>query len=237
MKQFIISLVVLLGAQSLFAQAEEPHPKFYLGLSYGTSYSMGDFADTDIRNPDAGFAKNGQKFDVFGGVFLSPKTALIGTFRNQSFETEVDDVIEMFNAENPGTEFTGSAKDWQTYYFLVGLAQRVRIGSRLNFRPLVGIGPLFVTSPGITVNAPNAAITNNFERSSETGVGLGYEVGIGFKTDLGKRFALLPTFTISGGFVTINDVTTVTDNVIVTRDYQAVIQSFNLGISIGYRFY
>ncbi len=237
MKQSIIFPLALAITQLLFAQEEVQIPKFYLGLSYGTSYSIGDFADTDINNPDAGFANSGRKIDVFGGFFLNNRTTLTGVFRYQSFETEIEEIIEMFNAENPGAEFSGSTEDWQTYCFLVGLAYRVNIGKRLNFFPRVGVGPLFASNPGITVNAPNAAISNNFERSSETGAGLGYEVGIGFQTNFGKRFALLPTFTFSGGLVTISDVTTITDNVIVTRDYQALIQSFNLGISLGYRFY
>lgn len=236
MKRCIVILLVLVVTQSAFAQ-ERQIPKFYLGLSYGTSFAIGDFEDVDIRNPDAGFAKDGRKVDVFGGFFLNENTTLIGTFRYQSFETEIGDIIEMFNAENPGANFTGSTEDWQTYFFLVGLAYRISVGSRLNFGPIVGLGPLLATNPGITVNAPDAAITNNFERSSETGIGVGYEVGIAFKTDLGKRLSLLPTFTFSGGFVTINDVTTITDNVIVTRDYQPIIQSFNLGLSLGYRFY
>lgn len=237
MKQFIIVLLALAMAQLLFAQEAVEMPKFYLGLSYGTSYSIGNFADTDITNPDAGFAKNGRKIDVFGGFFLDNRTTLTGGFRYQSFETEVEDIIEMFNDENPGAAFTGSTEDWQTYSFLVGLAYKVNIGKRFNFFPRVGAGPMWATNPGITVNAPNATITNNFDRSSDTGAGLGYEVGIGFQTNLGKRFSLLPTFTFSSGVVTINDVITVTDNVIVRSDYQPRIQSFNLGLSLGYRFY
>ncbi len=237
MKQSIIFLLALAVTQVLFAQEEAQIPKFYLGLSYGTSYSIGDFADTDITNPDAGFAKNGRKIDVFGGFFLNDRTTLTGGFRYQFFETEVEDIIEMFNDENPGNEFTGSSEDWKTYSFLVGLAYRVKIGKRFNFFPRVGAGPMWATNPGISVNAPNATITKNFDRSSDTGVGLGYEVGIGLQTNLGKRFALLPTFTFSGGVVNINDIITVTDNVIVRSDYQPVIQSFNLGLSLGYRFY
>ncbi len=237
MRKLIIVLLALAATHLLYAQEEGQAPKFYLGLSYGTSYSIGDFADTDITNLDAGFAKNGQKIDVFGGFFLTDKTTLNGVFRYQSFETEIEDIIKMFNSENPGTEFAGSTEDWQTYSFLVGLAYKVNIGKRFNFFPRASVGPLWVTNPGITVNAPNAVVTNNFDRSSDTGVGLGYEIGIGFQTNLGKRFALLPTFTFSGGIVTINDIITVTDNVIIRSDYQPVIQSFNLGLSLGYRFY
>ena len=231
-----IATLLLMIWQSAFSQ-EVPNPKFYLGLSYGTSYSMGNFADTDISNRDAGFAKNGRKIDVFGGYFINNRTTLTGGFRYQSFETEVEDIIDRFTAEHTGAEFTGSTEDWETYSFLVGLAYRIPVRKRLNFFPRVGVGPLWATNPGIMVTSPNTTISNSFERSSDTGVGLGYEIGIGLQTNLGKRFSLLPTFTFSGGVVNIKDIKTITDRVIVISDYQPVIQSFNLGLSLGYRFY
>lgn len=237
MKQFIISLFVLVGCQPLWAQEEEWEFKFYLAASYGTSYSIGDFSDTDIDNPDAGFAQNGYKIDIAAGIPLNKGVFLAGVLRYQNFATEIEDLINDFNAENPGTNFTGSTEDWQTYYFLVGLGYRVNIAKKFNFFPRFGIGPLLASNPGITISAPDATITNNFSRSSETGIGLGLEVGIGLQTNLGKHFTLLPTFTFSGGIVTIPDVTTTTDNVIVISDYQPRIQSFNLGITLGYRFY
>ncbi len=85
----------------------------------------------------------------FGGFFLSENTILIGTFRYQSFDTEVEDIIETFKGENPGAEFTGSTEDWQTYYFPVGLAYRIDIGFRFNLGPVVGLGPVFAMNPGI----------------------------------------------------------------------------------------
>ena len=160
MKQVIISFLVLIGCQTLFAQEEKPKFRFYLGASYGTSYSIGDFRDTDINNPDAGFAKNGYKIDFFGGFPITEEMIFTTGFRYQ-----------------------------------------------------------------------------NFIRSSETGIGLGGEIGIGLQTNLGKHISLLPTFTFSGGIVTISDVKTTTDNVIAISDYRPRIRSFNLGLSLGYRFF
>ena len=233
----IAFLLCLISHQPLLAQQQPP--KFYLGLSFGTSFSLGDFADTDISNPDAGFAKDGRRFDAYGGYFLgkSKRTTLTAIFRAQTFETEIEELVENLRADDPSVDLTASTEDWQVYSFLVGLAYKVDIGRKFNFFPRLGIGPLFATNPGIVVNAPNAVITNNFERSSEAGAGLGYEFGVGFKTDIGKRLSLLPTFTFSGGFVTIKDVVTTTDNVSVNSDYQPNISSFNIGLSLGYRFY
>lgn len=237
MKKITLLFVTISISISLFAQDEVEMPKFYLGVSYGTSYSIGDFEDTEISNPDAGFAKDGQKFDLYGGFFLTNKITLTGTFRYQTFDTEIEDLIEAYKAENTGLDFTGSTENWETYYFLFGLAYRIQIGKKFDFFPRLGLGPLIANNPGISINAPNAMVSQNFNRSSETGIGLGYEIGIGLRTDLGKHFSLMPTFTIGGGVVRISDVVTTTDNIEIVSDYEPTIQSFNLGLSLAYRFY
>lgn len=228
---------MLTTIQGLLGQEELELPKSYLGVSYGTSFPIRDFRDTDVSNPDAGFAKNGRKIDFYGGFFLGERTTLTGALRYQIFETEISDLIDTFNVNNPGFEFSGSTENWQVYYLLVGVAYRVKVGKRLKFFPRIGLGPLVANNPGITLTAPNASNTNNFARSSETGVGLGIELGIGLQTDLGRHFSLLPTFTFSRGHATIPEVNTTTDNVTLIDDYKPVIQSFNLGLSLAYKFY
>lgn len=239
MKQFMLIFLVLTGAcQALFAQEGESS-KFYLGASFGTSFSLGNFRDTDISNPDAGFAKNGQRFDIYAGFFLdkNEKVTLATTFRYQRFETEIEDLINEFTAQNPGVNFSGSIGDWQVYYLLVGIAYKVKVTKKFAFYPRFGLGPMVINNPGINVNSPDVSITQNLSRSSETGFGLGYELGIGLRTDLGKHFSLMPTFTFSGGFTNISDVVTSTDNVSVISDYQPTVLSFNIGLSLAYRFY
>jgi hypothetical protein len=158
-------------------------------------------------------------------------------FRYQTFDTEIEDLIENYNTENPGANFSGSTEDWQTYYFLVGMSYQVNITKKIDFFPRIGMGPLFVNNPGMSISSPNSTFINNFVRSSETGFGLVYELGIGFQRDLGKHFAFMPTFTFSGGLITIPDVIITTDNVSVISDYQPQIQSFNLGLSLAYKIY
>ncbi len=230
---------VLLGIFPLAAQTPTTLPKFYLGASYGTSFSLGDFEDTDIQNPDAGFARNGDKLDIFGGFFLNERVTFTGLLRYQTFDTDIDNVIRSFNEneDNPGVTFTGSTEDWKVYYLLLGLGYRVNISKTFSFTPRFGIGPMWVTTPGLSVSATEGTSSQNFSRSSETGVGLGYELGIGLRSDLGKHFSLMPTFTFSGGWATINDVVTTTNGVFITRDYQPGVESFTLGLSLAYRFY
>lgn len=244
MKKYIqLSLTVVLfvigSRQMMFAQKNETIPKFYLGVAYGTSFAIGDFSDTDITNREAGFAKNGQRFDLYGGYFLDKRerTTVTGVFRYQRFETEIEDLVADYRASNPSLELTGATEDWRTYSFLMGLAYRVPVGKKFAFFPRAALGPMWATTPGIKLSASNTSFSNVFERNADTGLGLGYEVGIGLQNKLGKHFALFPTFTISGGWITIKDVVTNTQNAVVKSDYQPKIQSFNIGLSLAYLFY
>lgn len=239
MRWFHLCLIFLAISCQVKAQEQPEIPKSYIGIAFGTSFPIGDFGKADLDNPDAGFAKNGQRFDLYGGYFLDNKqrTTLTGVFRYQIFETEIEDLIQDLRAEDPSLELIGSTENWQVYSLLVGLAYKVDMGSKFAFFPRFGIGPLWATTPGISIDAPNAVITQKFDRSSETGLGLGYELGVGLNRKLGKHFALMPTFTFSGGFVTVNDVVTATDNIIAIGNYQPSIQSFNIGLSLAYKFY
>lgn len=230
---------MLVGCLSIVAQAGLANPKFYLGGSYGTSFSMGDFEDTDIENPDAGFAKNGNKLDVFGGVFLNDRVTFTALFRYQTFDTDIDNVIRSFNESesDPEVSYAGTTEDWKVYNFLLGFGYKLNINNKFSVSPRFGFGPMWVTTPGLEVAATGEGSTRNFSRTSETGLGIGYEVGIGFRSDLGKHISLMPTFTFSGGWATIENVVTTTNNVSVSRDYQPGVESFNLGVSLAYRFY
>jgi opacity protein-like surface antigen len=239
MKRFLIFFsVVSFSLTTMQAQEkQDQNDLVFVGVSYGRAFSMGDFGDTDINNPDAGFAQDGAKLDLYGGYNLTDKTILTATFRYQNFETDIDNLANQVREQNEGINFTASTEDWKVYSLLVGVAYKIPLFKKFSVYPRAAIGPMLVTNPGITITSPDVAITQNFTRSSETGFGLGFEAGIGFKTNLHKRFALMPTFTIAGGWATINDVVNTTDNASVNTDYQANVLSFNLGLSLAYRFY
>lgn len=212
-------------------------PKFYVGLSYGTSFPVFSFRSSDVTVDNAGFAKDGNKADIYAGYILNEKWILTAGYRYQIFETDVTEAIETFTANNPGFDFSGTTKDWQVSYLLFGFAYRVDITKRFRIYPRFSLGPMMANNPGISIESPNSKITQNFQRSSETGFGIGYELGIGLQTNLGKRFSLMPNFAYCQGQPNIKDVTVTTNNLSTTTDFQPIIQTFNLGLSLAYRFY
>ncbi len=206
-------------------------------MSYGTSYSIGDFKESDVNNRRAGFAENGKKVDLYGGWFLNEKFTVIATFRHQFFETNVDEVISQFNEENPDSNFAGSTDNWKTYYFLAGIAYKIKVGKKMAFYPRVALGPMWATTPGLRVTTSDDSASQNFNRDSQTALGVGYDIGIGLRNDFGRHFSLMPTFTFSGGVVNYSDVATTIDSNTEISSYEPRIQSFTLGLSVAYRVY
>ncbi|MFL9837001.1 hypothetical protein ABS768_05785 [Flavobacterium sp. ST-75] len=232
MKKHIFLVVFLITTKVILAQES----KYYFGISYGKSFPIGNFKDDDIHNSDAGFAENGKKLDIYAGNVLNESVILTFTFRYQTFDTDIDALFKDLETNNQGTSFTGSSDSWQTYYLLTGVAYKVNISEKFSFYPRVGLGPMLVSNPKFSITGTNGNINKEVNRSSKMGIGLGYEFGIGFKRDIGKNLCLIPTFTFSSGFVKISDVETTNDNTVTTSNYKPKILTFNLGLSLAYKF-
>ncbi|MBC3846296.1 hypothetical protein H8K90_07890 [Winogradskyella echinorum] len=210
--------------------------KYYLGISYGKSFPLGDFTANDINKSNAGFAESGTKLDVYGGYILSKHITFTFTFRYQNFNTNINALTNGLETNNQGTVFIGNSNSWQIYSLLGGIAYKVSISKKFSLFPRIGFGPMLVSCPQFSIIATNENTYTEINGSSETGIGLGYEFGIGLKRNLGKNFCLMPTFTFSGGFVTISDVDTTVDNAVTTSNYKPKISTFNLGLSLAYKF-
>ncbi len=231
MKKYIF-IIAFSIATTIVAQESN----YYFGVSYGKSFPLGDFAADDIANSNSGFAESGNKLDVYGGAALSEKLNFTLTFRYQNFDTDIYALVEESKTTKVEANIVGSSDDWKTYSLLTGIEYKINLGRKFSIYPRIGMGPMLVTNPGVSITDTDEHSNTRMHRHSETGLGLGYELGIGLKRDLGKNFCLMPTFTFSGGFVTISDVDTTIDHVGTTSDYIPKIITFNLGLSLAYKF-
>ncbi len=232
MKKYLFLIAFSITTITIYAQES----KYYLGISYGKSFPIGDFASDDFSNSDAGFSKIGNKLDIYAGNVLSENLTFTLVFRYQNFDTDIDALLNTLETNNPETNFTGISEAWKTYSFLAGIAYKLTIGEKFSLYPRLGLGPMLVTNPQFSITSTNENTNTDVDRSSENGLGLGYELGIGLKRDLGKHFCLMPTFTFSSGFVTIPHVETTIDNTVTTSNSKPKIITFNLGLSLAYKF-
>ncbi len=226
--------VQFLSAQDTIASAQKmERTKFYVGASFGPSRAIGDFDDTDVNNSDSGFAEDGFKLDFFGGYFITEEISITGIFRFQWFDTDISSIVESYNAQNPGEDLTISSEQWRTFSLLFGMSYDFRISDKYSIFPRMGLGPMLVTNPDLSAILSRGEVVEELDRKSETELGLGYELGFGISRKIGKHFTFMPMYTFSGGFVSISDVETSNTE---ARDYRPKIQSFNLGVSLAYRF-
>lgn len=232
MKKYIFIIVFSITTTVVIAQES----KYYFGISYGKSFPIGDFAAEDIDNSNAGFAESGNKLDFYAGSALSEKLNFTLTFRYQNFDTDFNALVKELETTNEAANFVGSSDAWKTYSLLAGVEYKINLGRKFSLYPRIGLGPMLVSNPQFSIRATNENANTGVNRSSETDLSLGYEFGIGLKRDLGKNFCLMPTFTFSGGFATISDVDTTVDNMRTTSDYKPKIITFNLGLSLAYKF-
>ncbi|SDM32405.1 hypothetical protein [Kriegella aquimaris] len=232
MKKYIFIIVFHITTTVVFAQESN----YYFGISYGKSFPLVDFKDDAINNSNAGFAESGNKLDLYAGSALSEKLNLTLTFRYQKFDTDVTTLVKELETINKAANFVSSSDVWKTYSLLTGIEYKINLGRKFSLYPRIGLGPMLVSNPQMSITATNENTNTEVNRSSETGLGLGYEFGIGLKRDLGNYFCLMPTFTFSGGFVTISGVDTTIDNGRITSNYKPKIITFNLGLSLAYKF-
>lgn len=222
----------MIAATVVFAQES----KYYFGISHGKSFPLGDFKGDGINNSNSGFAESGKKLDLYAGSALTEKLNFTLIFRYQNFDADITAVVKELETTNEATNFVGSSGAWKIHSFLAGIEYKINMGGKLTFYPRIGLGPMLVSNPEFSITATDKNTDSGINRSSETGFGLGYELGVGLKRDLGKHFCLMPTFTYSGGIVTISDVGMTIDNVNTTSDYRPKIITFNLGLSLAYKF-
>ncbi|WP_299212366.1 outer membrane beta-barrel protein [uncultured Aquimarina sp.] len=233
-KTYFLLVSLLITVTSIVAQ-DTNNSKYYIGISAGSSFPLGDFNDASENNENSGFAETGIKFDIYGGYKFQEKLTLTGTIRLQRYTTDTGDLINALETNNPGVDFVDDSDDWSVLYVLAGVAYQIDVTKKFAVLPRIGLGPMFVNSPDISVTATNGTSTLNYQRASDAVAGFGYEVGIGLKRDLGKHFALMPTFTFTGGFVTIERATRI-GGVVVYSEYQPNIITFNMGLSLAYKF-
>lgn len=88
--------------------------KYFVGVAIGTCYPVGNFGATDVGNADAGYAQNGNRYDLYVGYFLNEHITLTAGLRYQRFGTDLSDVEDSFSSINPGVAFRGENGDWQT---------------------------------------------------------------------------------------------------------------------------
>lgn len=237
MKSSLLIIIALVFTSQIYAQENNDDKKYFLGVSYGKSFPLGDFKSTDANGDNSGFAKTGNKFDLFGGYYLDKSYGINALVRYQTYGTNATSLGDELHSLSPNINYAVESTDWKFTSVLVGGFYNVPVSKKMSLHPKAMIGFMFGYSPEIAVSATDGSTTGNLSTESANAAGFAFEFGLGLESKLGKHFALMPTFDFSGGFPSFSDVkTTYASGGSVTRTYNPAILTFNLGLAIAYRF-
>lgn len=243
MRKLILLVLIICSINTIFAQ--EKDSKYFIGVSYGKSLPLGDFKDNKIDldefGNNSGFANNGNKFDIFGGYYLTKDYGITGLIRYQNFTTDANSFANELKRINPTINFAVDSKDWKFASVLAGMFYNYPITKRMSIQPKGMLGLMYGSSPEITVDATNSSNARVVNVESGNSVGMAYEFGIGFKSTFGKHFALMPTFDLSGGILSFKNNKTIYSPIggtvnTYTNTYNPSILTFNFGLAAAYTF-
>lgn len=231
-KTILLILLLLVSTFNTFSQ-----DRGYLGLSYGPSFSIGDFGSYDLNNEKAGFAQTGSIFELAFAHKIGKYLGLTSAIRNQSNSFNVEPILTDAKNFDPTINWSAESKNWSVGgLFFGGWGSFPIDKTNVDFQLRVMGGLVNVSSAELTLSGSAYGITVYEKINSMSVYALGFIIGGGFKFNLGKKIRLLTTldyFATSAKFEHVS----VTSNYNPSRntDLEQKIKTINLGIGLGLR--
>lgn len=94
----------------------------YVNFTIGPSIPTGDFADNNVNNPNAGYAKAGSNLGLNAGFNVYDRVNITGNlfFSSNGYDETV--LKQKLTYEYPGTTWETSGRSWDIYGFMIGAA-------------------------------------------------------------------------------------------------------------------
>jgi hypothetical protein len=238
-----IATLLYFGLSSFSAFSQENSTSIdkpsHFAISVGSSIPLLDFKSTDGNNANAGFAKDGTKYDILWGKDLkNPNWGMTSLFRFHKNPIDVGALASIVKTAYPSFDYIISAKDWKLYTLMGGAYYRIPVSKKMTIMPKAMIGLAYIYSPEINVVANNNAgnIATSYTESSNS-ITPTYLFSIGVKSNLYKRIVLVSNFDILGAFPTFSNVkTTYGNGTSNNRTKSPTFLTFNYGFGIGFKF-
>lgn len=141
MKKLLLALAAVLVCAAAIAQKEQltSDAKGFLYVAAGPALPIGDFADDNSENEDAGMAKTGFTINLHGGYFFSPNFGLKATGLYTRHGVQ----------EFPGVPGNVDMGHWQYYGLTVGPMYRVPMTASTELTLAGEVGIINAGSPQV----------------------------------------------------------------------------------------
>lgn len=160
----------------------------YVSLSIGPSIPLGNFADNDIKNANAGFAKTGSKVGLNAGFRLLDNVNLGVSLYYSVNSYDVSSLTQKLANDYPGTTWNTSGRNWDIYGGMLGLTYSYPFKNKF-------VGDLKFQSGIMKSSIPEMIVTSNnnlkiieAEKSASSFV---YLISIGGHYPLGRLFDIV----------------------------------------------
>jgi hypothetical protein len=205
--------LLILGAFLLMlnVSAQKNNSKNLLTVSFGPSIPIGNYANTNLSNDDAGFAKTGETINICFEHKLNKHFGIAAMMYGQKNVINTAAMAQQFGqlqfmepyagpGQQPPTTTYVRYPDWSfdknNYYlgsFLIGATNEFAIGKtdKLSFVAKAMIGAVNATSPqlkGQSITDTAGAFVN---QNKVSGWGLSYLINAGLKYRLNNKWSLL----------------------------------------------
>lgn len=163
----------------------------YIGLHYGRSIPVGDFASRDIKNPDAGYAKPGQMAEISFGYKFGSVLGLAASVRGQMNQTDDAAIAATAQAEHPETTWSAKSNAWGMTAVMVGPYASFQLSESfsLDLRALGGFS--VAGCPTITYNTVYNGHTSWIEQAGTKTPGFAYLAGMQIKYRMIERLCII----------------------------------------------
>lgn len=233
MKNFFIILTISMLTTSTNCYSQD---KGYIGVSFGPSIPIGDFASRDASNKSAGWATTGAIFDITFAYKLGTNFGLTGMLRGQANGLD-NDAFANELAKQSGGNWTVNSKAWSIGGLMFGGYGSFPISDKVSFDTRALIGFLSATSPEFNITLNGSGGAGWIKQSSVSASSFSYLIGCGFKFDVANKICLLANLDYLGSKPEFRDVE-VTSSVGGAPQKSTFSQGFgsiNFGVGIGLR--
>ena len=250
----LIIILFIIAPRLVFSQNEsvvksdiQKVKEGFLLVSLGANIPLGNLAEKDMENPDAGLAKTGLDFRFSGGYQILKNLGLIGQISSNSFPVDVKKIADYSAKQYPGISYSVTSNSgWKLINLGVGVYGYFPFGleEKLIFVPKVIVGFSNSSSPAYSITAYNKSngITSSISGNQEIGFAespiFTYVLGAGVNYNIGKKMFINGNVEYLGSGSDVfykNVIFELSDGTKYTTDFEMNFKSLNITVGFGFK--
>ncbi len=181
--QFVcITAFLILTLTKVYAQND----KGYIGLHYGSSYPVNNFALKNMTSPNSGFALNGYQLNLDGNFLFNKYIGLSTSILYGRNKFDMTPGINSFHSQVPDAGVYANEDTWKYFGMMAGLYLVIPVHPKINIESRITAGSLTASLPQLDYYITKNGTTVNVEMESRSKTALGYNYSIGLRAHFEK---------------------------------------------------